>query len=41
MEGTVKMCRDDAARWFTADVPATNACHGIVEKFTHFSGTTK
>jgi hypothetical protein len=38
---TAKMCRDDAARWFAADVPATGTCRDFVEKFTRFTETTK
>ncbi len=29
---TVKLCRDEVDQWFTADAPATNTCHSIIEK---------
>jgi len=29
---TLKLCRDDAEQWVTAEAPATNTCHGIIEK---------
>ncbi len=28
MRVLVKICRDDAAQWFSSEAPATNTCHG-------------